>query len=111
MTPPAKKPPVKRTAAPKDEPEPEKLMDVLAEDDTPEAPPVEGALVDPEPVDVTPTGDTPSPPVPKMRVRIVRAGQSVPAAGAHYTLRAGTVMNLDGNVAEQLIRERYAIEV
>ena len=97
--------PPRKKAAPK----PQTLMEVLADDDTPEAPPHAGAVVDPPSVEL-PT-ETPAAPRGKVRVRIVKGAQSAPIAGGHFTLRSGEIMNLDASVAEALVRERYAVEI
>jgi len=66
--------------------------------------------VDPEPQEVV--IETPPPlAVGKTRIRITKSALSVEAGGAHYTLRAGDIMNLDGTAAADLVRQGLATEV
>lgn len=88
--------------------------------------PSQAAVVDPAPMQTVPGGpgplleqtppNTPAAHVTSIiggtkRVQVIRNEQSVSVAGAHYTLRAGDIMDLELTVADGLIEQRLVKEI
>lgn len=82
------------------------LSPSVEEDAPPAIAPPQDVVVDPPTV-----AQAVAAPQPEQRVRVTRNEQSIVVGDAHFTLRAGSTLTLEGSLAAELIQRGYAVAV